>query len=389
MNGVQILHDLSKQVRVVYKERTIDGDNMEYQQIIESMQNLSGAHIWLVMAVLVFAVCAVLTFITFQQFTRHQDNFKSHSSQEEPGAVLIDTSNSTSIAKYKISEKPAMIGRIEASDSDIYDSIVVPESTVGRRHAVIEYEKEAFWIQDQGSVNGSYVNGQRIEEKHRLRDGDYIKIHKYTFQFLEKFANGMSRSENEFEALAQISQVLPLTQPGLSMRTNDVLPERGYQNETMLEMPRHEKQVETEQQRTQVLYKNEMEPEITQIKRDNRDLSDQEIRKNIQDMTVQLFMSPNDDKTERLYSELLDAPPVNQPDYSKERASSLSRLKLSPDIGEQVQKALGEFFEDPLDDMFSSSRLELTEKGDKLTQMGHFSTHSPISNSVYEKSRKE
>lgn len=362
---------------------------MEYQQIIESIQNLSGAHIWLVIAVCVFAVCAVLTFITFQQFTRHQDNFNNHSSQEGPGAILVDTSDSTSIAKYILSEKPAMIGRIEASDSDLYDSIVVPESTIGRRHAVIEYEKGAFWIQDQGSVNGSYVNGQRIEEKHRLRDGDYIKVHKFTFQFLERFTNGLDRTENEFEAIEQISPALSLTQPDLNMQPNDVLANSGYQNETVLEIPRYKKQAETDHQRTQVLYRNEMQPEVTQIKSDNRDLSDQEIRKNIQDMTVQLFMSPNDDKTERLYSELLDAPPVSQPDYSKERASSLSRLKLSPDIGEQVQKALGEFFEDPLDDLYTSPRLELTEKGNLLTRMGHFSTRSPISSSVYEKSRKE
>jgi pSer/pThr/pTyr-binding forkhead associated (FHA) protein len=327
-------------------------------------------------AVLVFGVCAVLTMITFRQFNRHQDNYNDDPSHREPEAILIDTGSSTSTTRYKISEKPVMIGRVEANDNDIYDSVVVPDVTVGRRHAVIEYDDGVFWLQDQGSVNGSFVNGRRIEERHRLREGDIIKIHKFPFQFVEQFVfgqdhvnvNGHRKVPSDFTTT--MPQIVSSFDADRTMRPNDVLQNHAQQNADILEIPRHKKEAEVEHQRTQVLYRNEMEEEFSSLQ--HHLLRERPVTE-IQEMTVQLFMSPNDDKTTRLYSELLDRPPENRPDYEEEEKKVFSQMSLLPDMDEKVMEALGEFFNETDDDDFTP-QLEMTKKGDRLAQAGNFSS---------------
>jgi len=359
---------------------------MDYQQILdqilERVQNLSGAHLWLLISVLVFAVCAVLTMITFRQFNRHQDDFKDDHFSGEPEAILIDTSNSTGITRYTVTEKPMMIGRVEARDSDLYDSIVVPDVTIGRRHAVIEYDAGSFWIQDQGSVNGCFVNGQRVTDRQRLRDGDYIKIHKFDFQFVERFVFAADRinvgsADIELNANTTMPQILSGFESEQSLKPNDVLVNFANRNETILDIPQQKKTVEMDYQRTQVLFREEMHEEFEKLKEatSTGEKIAQPRMKDIQDQTVQLFLSPDDDQTIRLYSEQLDGPPKEQPDFADEHRTQFSQTPL-PDIDKKVIAALDDFFSDTQDDL-EYAQLEMTDKGDKLSQMGHFSTLPP------------
>jgi pSer/pThr/pTyr-binding forkhead associated (FHA) protein len=55
--------------------------------------------------------------------------------------------------------------------------IVIPSKMVSRRHALVLVGAEETQIQDLGSVNGVYVNGQRLDRTARaLSDGDRIVI---------------------------------------------------------------------------------------------------------------------------------------------------------------------------------------------------------------------
>jgi pSer/pThr/pTyr-binding forkhead associated (FHA) protein len=55
--------------------------------------------------------------------------------------------------------------------------IVIPSKMVSRRHALVLVGAEGTRIQDLGSVNGVYVNGQRLDRTARaLSDGDRIVI---------------------------------------------------------------------------------------------------------------------------------------------------------------------------------------------------------------------
>jgi hypothetical protein len=57
---------------------------------------------------------------------------------------------------------------------------------LSRRHSVLMYVKnEGFYLVDLNSMNGSYVNGKRIENRVALQDGDFIRVgHTEFFFFL-------------------------------------------------------------------------------------------------------------------------------------------------------------------------------------------------------------
>jgi pSer/pThr/pTyr-binding forkhead associated (FHA) protein len=70
------------------------------------------------------------------------------------------------------------LGRAESNQ------IMLQDNTVSRRHATIQAQGDhEFWLVDFGSRNGSYVNGQRIAQPTRLRDGDKLAIGKFQFVF--------------------------------------------------------------------------------------------------------------------------------------------------------------------------------------------------------------
>jgi pSer/pThr/pTyr-binding forkhead associated (FHA) protein len=53
---------------------------------------------------------------------------------------------------------------------------VVADQAASRRHALIQRSAEAYWIDDLGSSNGTWVNRDRVTEPRRLKDGDMIHI---------------------------------------------------------------------------------------------------------------------------------------------------------------------------------------------------------------------
>ncbi len=66
-------------------------------------------------------------------------------------------------------------------DSDIF----LDDITVSRDHAVIVRRGSDYFLDDCGSLNGTYVNRSRIES-HRLTDGDELQIGKYKLAFLSR-----------------------------------------------------------------------------------------------------------------------------------------------------------------------------------------------------------
>ena len=70
------------------------------------------------------------------------------------------------------------IGR--SPDCDIF----LDDVTVSRQHAVLERSADTFTIEDQGSLNGTFVNRRRIERA-ELAHGDELQIGKYRLTFLQ------------------------------------------------------------------------------------------------------------------------------------------------------------------------------------------------------------
>jgi len=63
--------------------------------------------------------------------------------------------------------------------------IFLDDVTVSRNHAMLVRRADGVYIDDLGSLNGTYVNRRRIES-HRLGDGDELQVGKYKLTFLER-----------------------------------------------------------------------------------------------------------------------------------------------------------------------------------------------------------
>ncbi len=100
-----------------------------------------------------------------------------------PEAFLKDINGITGNDAVQITAKPMMVGRMAGTDEEHIDYFVVEKPTIGRRHALIRYRDFSFWLSDQGSVNGTFLNGERIEGERSLKHGDRVRFHKYEFEF--------------------------------------------------------------------------------------------------------------------------------------------------------------------------------------------------------------
>jgi hypothetical protein len=96
------------------------------------------------------------------------------------GAVLVIRSGGGRTGEsFPIEGERITIGR--RPDSDIF----LDDVTVSRDHALLVKRGEEWYLDDLGSLNGTYVNRQRIES-HRLADGDELQIGKYKLAYLSR-----------------------------------------------------------------------------------------------------------------------------------------------------------------------------------------------------------
>ena len=71
------------------------------------------------------------------------------------------------------------------SRSKQLDAATPDDVTVSRDHAILVRRGTEYYLDDCGSLNGTYVNRRRIES-HRLADGDELQIGKYKLAFLSR-----------------------------------------------------------------------------------------------------------------------------------------------------------------------------------------------------------
>jgi pSer/pThr/pTyr-binding forkhead associated (FHA) protein len=63
--------------------------------------------------------------------------------------------------------------------------IFLDDVTVSRNHAVLVERDGAFYVEDEGSLNGTFVNRHRIDSA-RLENGDEVQVGKYRMTFVER-----------------------------------------------------------------------------------------------------------------------------------------------------------------------------------------------------------
>lgn len=56
------------------------------------------------------------------------------------------------------------------------NSIQLLDKIVSKEHCIVEQRGPAFWLRDLGSLNGTYINGERVRGEQILRHGDDISL---------------------------------------------------------------------------------------------------------------------------------------------------------------------------------------------------------------------
>jgi hypothetical protein len=82
-------------------------------------------------------------------------------------------------ATYRIDETGELVP-VELGDSTT--RVFLDDVTVSRDHALLIRRSEDWYLDDCGSLNGTYVNRSRIESQ-RLEEGDEVQIGKYKLTF--------------------------------------------------------------------------------------------------------------------------------------------------------------------------------------------------------------
>lgn len=91
-------------------------------------------------------------------------------------ALLIVERGPSSGARFLLDAERTLAGRSEHAD------IFLDDVTVSRRHAEFVRELDDFVVRDVGSLNGTYVNRERVESV-LLRAGDEVQIGKFRMTF--------------------------------------------------------------------------------------------------------------------------------------------------------------------------------------------------------------
>lgn len=67
---------------------------------------------------------------------------------------------------------------------DRHAAISIADKRLSRRHAVVQYRPgEGFSVVDLSSTNGTFVNGEQIQQRRLLQDGDRVRLGSLSFAF--------------------------------------------------------------------------------------------------------------------------------------------------------------------------------------------------------------
>jgi pSer/pThr/pTyr-binding forkhead associated (FHA) protein len=98
---------------------------------------------------------------------------------EGAGTLVIRVGGGRAGEQFSVRTDVTTIGRAPQSD------VFLDDITVSRSHARLERTPNGPQLTDLGSLNGTYVNRERIETV-RLSDGDELQIGKYRLTYIER-----------------------------------------------------------------------------------------------------------------------------------------------------------------------------------------------------------
>jgi len=99
--------------------------------------------------------------------------------EDKGAALVIRAGGGRAGESFAVDQERMSIGR--TPDAPIF----LDDVTVSRNHALLVRRNDGLYIDDLGSLNGTYVNQRRIES-HHLQDGDELQVGKYKLTYLEQ-----------------------------------------------------------------------------------------------------------------------------------------------------------------------------------------------------------
>jgi pSer/pThr/pTyr-binding forkhead associated (FHA) protein len=83
------------------------------------------------------------------------------------------------VKEFTLGANPITVGRLPANTLAFKS-----DERMSRQHFIIKSTPDGYILMDLNSVNGTFVNGERVTE-HRLKDGDKIQAGHTIFVFKE------------------------------------------------------------------------------------------------------------------------------------------------------------------------------------------------------------
>lgn len=131
---------------------------------------------FVVVAALLMAAILALVAVLLRYRERKPRASDAHAPM--PMAYLFDLDGVTGRERHQLGAV-TVIGRVPTAERNI----VINRPAIGRVHAVIERKHHGFWLIDQNSKNGTYVNGHVVTRPTCLTHGDQVHFHEFPFEF--------------------------------------------------------------------------------------------------------------------------------------------------------------------------------------------------------------
>jgi pSer/pThr/pTyr-binding forkhead associated (FHA) protein len=136
---------------------------------------------------------------------------------EHPAKFILRADNGDLLQEYVLEKPEISIGR--APNSDI---LLSKDKLTSRRHATVSYENGKYVLHDERSANGTFVNGQQLEEMatHDLQEGDHVGIGEHELIF---HGFGSSSSSNLSDNVSDMPTIAAPYNPNqeLTYRTQE------------------------------------------------------------------------------------------------------------------------------------------------------------------------
>ena len=105
------------------------------------------------------------------------DDFPFPHDELEPGqGLLLVKRGPNAGSTFLLAHEATTVGRDPGS------AVFLDDITVSRKHAIFERRTDEWFVKDTGSLNGTYVNGEQVDET-KLATGDEVQVGKFKLTF--------------------------------------------------------------------------------------------------------------------------------------------------------------------------------------------------------------